>query len=245
MTEVSIAVAFAAGALSFLSPCVLALVPVYLAFLGTAAVDDAEVAASAPAGSGAAAQAARTAVLPQALLFVAGFSIVFIVVGTSIGIIGQPLFRIPAARQVAGLVVIALGILTTGVFGPVLDRFRIGLDPAARPTARSLRAVTLGAFVAIGWTPCIGPVLGAILTMGASSGSAPAVALLLTAYSLGLAVPFLAAAVALPHLKPLLDFLRRHHREVQVVTGLLIVVIGVLIYFNAFARLASMFTFAL
>lgn len=245
MTEVSIAVAFAAGALSFLSPCVLALVPVYLAFLGTAAVDDAEVAAPGSTGSGAAAQAARTAVLPQALLFVAGFSVVFIVVGTSIGIIGQPLFRIPAARQVAGLVVIALGILTTGVFGPVLDRFRIGIDPTARPTARSLRAVSLGAFVAIGWTPCIGPVLGAILTMGASSGSAPAVALLLTAYSLGLAVPFLAAAVALPHLKPLLDFLRSHHREVQVVTGLLIVAIGVLIYFNAFARLASMFTFAL
>jgi cytochrome c-type biogenesis protein len=71
------------------------------------------------------------------------------------------------------------------------------------------------------------------------------VALLLTAYSIGLAVPFLAAAVALPHLRPLLDFLRRHHREVQLVTGLLIVAIGVLIYLNAFARLATLFTFAL
>jgi cytochrome c-type biogenesis protein len=245
VTEVSIAVAFAAGALSFLSPCVLALVPVYLAFLGTAAVDDTVIGTPAPGASGAARQTAGAAVLPQALLFVAGFSIVFIVVGTSIGIIGQPLFRIPAVRQVAGLVVIALGILTTGVFGPVLDRFRIGIDPGARPAARSLRAVSLGAFVAIGWTPCIGPVLGAILTMGASSGSAPVVALLLTAYSLGLAVPFLAAAMALPHMKPLLDFLRRHHRAVQLVTGLLIVVIGVLIYFNAFARLATLFTFAL
>jgi cytochrome c-type biogenesis protein len=243
VTEVSIAVAFAAGALSFLSPCVLALVPVYLAFLGTAAVeDDAQATLTA---SGAAAAAAGAAVLPQALLFVAGFSIVFIVVGTSIGIIGQPLFSVPAVRQVAGIVVIGLGLLTTGLFGPVLDRFRIGLDPAARPTARSLRAVSLGAFVAVGWTPCIGPVLGAILTMGASSGSAPVVALLLTAYSIGLAVPFLAAAVALPHLRPLLDFLRRHHREVQLVTGLLIVAIGVLIYLNAFARLATLFTFAL
>jgi cytochrome c-type biogenesis protein len=241
VTEVSIAVAFAAGALSFLSPCVLALVPVYLAFLGTAAIED----DANPNASGAAVAPAGTAVLPQALLFVAGFSLVFIVIGTSIGIVGQSLFSIPAARQVAGIVVIGLGLLTTGLFGPVLDRFRIGLDPATRPTARSLRAVSLGAFVAIGWTPCIGPVLGAILTMGASSGSAPVVALLLTAYSAGLAVPFLAAAVALPHLKPLLDFLRRHHREVQIVTGLLIVAIGVLIYFNAFARLATLFTFAL
>jgi len=243
VTEVSIAVAFAAGALSFLSPCVLALVPVYLAFLGTAAVDD--DAGANPDASGAALAPAGAAVLPQALLFVAGFSLVFIVIGTSIGIVGQPLFSIPAVRQVAGIVVIGLGLLTTGLFGPVLDRFRMGLDPATRPAARSLRAVSLGAFVAIGWTPCIGPVLGAILTMGASSGSAPVVALLLTAYSAGLAVPFLAAAVALPRLKPLLDFLRRHHREVQIVTGLLIVAIGVLIYFNAFATLARLFTFAL
>lgn len=237
MTEVSIAVAFAAGALSFLSPCVLALVPVYLAFLGTAATTD--------GGSAPAVTATRAEVLPQALLFVVGFSIVFIVVGTSIGLVGQPLFAIPATRQVAGIVVIGLGILTTGVFGPVLDRFRIGLDASAVPTARSLRAVSLGAFVAVGWTPCIGPVLGAILTMGASSGSAPVVALLLTAYSIGLAVPFLATAVALPRLRPLLDFLRRHYDAVRVVTGLLIVGIGILIFLNAFARLATLFTFAL
>lgn len=237
MTEVSIAVAFAAGALSFLSPCVLALVPVYLAFLGTAATTD--------GGSAPAVTATRAQVLPQALLFVVGFSVVFIVVGTSIGLVGQPLFAIPATRQVAGIVVIGLGILTTGVFGPVLDRFRIGLDASAVPTARSLRAVSLGAFVAVGWTPCIGPVLGAILTMGASSGSAPVVALLLTAYSIGLAVPFLATAVALPRLRPLLDFLRRHYDAVRVVTGLLIVGIGILIFLNAFARLATLFTFAL
>ena len=124
----------------------------------------------------------------------------FIVVGTSLGIIGQPLFCIPAMRQVAGLAVIALGMLTTGIFGPVLDRFRIGIDPSARPAARSLRAA-LGALVAIGWTPCIGPVLGAILTMGASSDRPRVVALLLTAYSLGLAVPFLAAAVAFPRMR--------------------------------------------
>jgi cytochrome c-type biogenesis protein len=81
--------------------------------------------------------------------------------------------------------------------------------------------------------------------MGASSGSAPAVALLLTAYSIGLAVPFLLAALAFPRMRPLVDLLRRHHQVVRVVTGLLIVAIGVLIYFNAFARLAGMFTFVL
>ncbi len=237
MTDVSLAVAFAAGVLSFISPCVLALVPVYLAFLGNAAVG-----ATTP---GVAADLPRSVLLPQALLFIGGFSVVFIALGTSIGLIGAPLFRIPEARQVAGIAVVVVGILTTGIFGPVLDRFRVGVDASALPAARGLRAAALGGLVAIGWTPCIGPVLGAIFTMGASSGSAPVVALLLTAYSIGLAVPFLLAALAFPRMRPLIEGLRRHHRAVQVVAGLLIVGIGILIFLNAFARLATMFTFVL
>ena len=236
MTEVSLAIAFAAGLLSFVSPCVLALLPVYLAFLGDTVMAD---------GPGGGASVSRAVVVPQALLFVAGFSAVFILVGTSIGVLGGPLFRVPEIRQAAGIAVILLGVLTTGVFGPVLDRFGIGLDPSVLPSARSARSLSLGALVAVGWTPCIGPVLGAIFTMGASTGSAPAVAALLTAYSVGLAIPFVAAALAFPGLRPLVGFLRRHHRAVQVVTGLLIVAIGVLISLNAFARLASLFTFVL
>lgn len=236
MTDVSLAVAFAAGVLSFISPCVLALLPVYLAFLGNAA------AAGTPAG---ATVAPTTAVLPQALLFIGGFSLVFVVVGTSIGLVGAPLFGVPAIRQVAGIAVIVVGVLTTGIFGPILERFSLGLDPATVPTARGARALGLGALVAVGWTPCIGPVLGAIFTMGASSGSVPVVALLLTAYSIGLAVPFLAAALFFPRLRPLVQLLRRHHVAVRVITGLLIMGIGVLIYLNAFARLATLFTFVL
>jgi cytochrome c-type biogenesis protein len=238
MTDVSLAVAFAAGVLSFISPCVLALVPVYLAFLGNAA-------AGTGTATGGAATVSRAAILPQALLFIGGFSVVFIVLGTSIGLVGAPLFRIPEARQVAGIAVVVVGVLTTGVFGPVMDRFSLGVNASSLPAARGLRAAALGGLVAIGWTPCIGPVLGAIFTMGASSGSAPVVALLLTAYSLGLAVPFLAAALAFPRMRPLVEALRRHHVAVRVVTGLLIVGIGVLIYLNAFAQLATLFTFAL
>ncbi|MGI8998709.1 MAG: cytochrome c biogenesis CcdA family protein [Candidatus Limnocylindria bacterium] len=236
MIEVSIGLAFIAGLISFISPCVLALLPVYLAFLGDASVSD---------GGGRTAVLSRTAILPQALLFVGGFTLVFVLLGTSVGLVGGPLLRIPELRQVAGVVVIALGVVATGVFGPILDRFRVSLDPSALPVARSARSMALGAFVAVGWTPCIGPVLGAIFTMGASSGSAPAVFILLFAYSAGLAIPFLAAALALPRLRPLLDWLRRHHRSVQVVAGLFIVVIGVMIFLNTFARLATLFTFIL
>ena len=229
------ALAFAAGLLSFVSPCVLALVPVYLAFLG-------ETASITPAGAVGATW--RGPLLSQALLFVAGFTVVFVLLGTSVGLFGTFLFRIDGARQVAGVAVIGIGLLTTGVFGPVLERiWRIGVPTDRLPVGRSARAVSLGALVAVGWTPCIGPVLGAILTMGSSSRDAWVASLLLVAYSIGLAMPFLAAAVALPRMQPLLDALRRHHRAVQVVSGIFIMGIGVLILTNAFARMAGIFTF--
>ena len=233
--DVSLALAFAAGLLSFVSPCVLALVPVYLAFLGESAT---------VAGPGAAALTWRGPVFTQALLFVAGFTLVFVLLGTSVGLFGSFLFRIDIARQLAGALVIGIGLLTTGIFGPVLDRFmRIGVRADRLPEARGARALALGALVAVGWTPCIGPVLGAILTMGASSRDAWVAAVLLLAYSAGLAVPFLAAALALPRIQPLLNVLRRHHRAVQVISGVFIIGIGVLILTNAFARMAGLFTF--
>ena len=233
--DVSLALAFAAGLLSFISPCVLALVPVYLAFLS-------ETATVAEAGT--ATLTWRGPVFSQALLFVAGFSLLFVLLGTSIGIFGSVLFRIEGVRQTAGVMVIGIGLLTTGIFGSVLDRFmRIRVRTDALPAARSARALALGALVGIGWTPCIGAVLGTILTMGASSQDAWVAALLLVAYSAGLAIPFLAAAVALPRMRPVLGVLRRHGRWVQVASGLFIMAMGVLILTNVFARMAGLFTF--
>lgn len=232
--DVSLALAFAAGLLSFVSPCVLALVPVYLAFLG----ETASVTAGAPTVTW------RGPVFGQALLFVLGFTLLFVLLGTSVGLFGKFLFQIDGARQVAGVAVIAIGLVTTGLFGPILDRvWRVNVRTDRLPAARSARAVTLGALVAVGWTPCIGPVLGAILTMGSSSREAWVAALLLVAYSIGVAVPFLLAAVALPRMQPLLNALRHHYRAVQVVSGLFIMAIGVLILTNAFARMAGLFTF--
>jgi cytochrome c-type biogenesis protein len=237
--EVSIALAFAAGLVSFASPCVLALLPVYIAFLGSAA------AGPVTASGELTAPAPRSGVLAQAALFVTGFSVLFIVLGVSIGLLGAPLLAEPWVVRVAGVLVMGLGIVTTGVFGPLLGRMSVGLDPGILPTGRSVRSLFLGALVAVGWTPCIGPVLGAILTMGASSGSAPVAAMLLLAYSAGLALPFLAAAAGLPRMRPVIDLLRRHHRPVEIVSGGLIFGIGVLIFFDVFARLAGLFTFGL
>ena len=235
MSDVSLALAFIAGVLSFISPCVLALVPVYVAFLGESAstADDARQ------------PGWRGPIFGQAALFVLGFSALFILLGVSVGLLGGPLFgsERPLVRQVAGAVVIVLGIVTTGVFGPILDRLTVRPPMELLPAARSARAVSLGILVGIGWTPCIGAVLGTILTLGLSSQDVAVAALLLTAYSLGLAVPFLAAAVALPRLEPVLDWLRRHHRAVQVASGLFIIFTGVLILTDAFTRMAVLFQF--
>jgi cytochrome c-type biogenesis protein len=238
--QLSLALAFLAGVVSFISPCVLALVPVYVAYLGETA------AGVAVGGEGALAIGrTRSAVLGQALLFVLAFGSVFTLLGVSIGLIGTGLFAIPVARQVAGVVVIVLGLLMTGLFGPLLDRFQWQITPTSLPAARSARSLALGALFAVGWSPCIGPVLGAILLMGASSQSVGVAALLLIAYSAGLALPFLLAAVALPRMRPLMAALGRWHRQVGIAAGLFIVLMGVLIFTNAFARLAGLFTFVL
>jgi cytochrome c-type biogenesis protein len=233
--DISLGLAFAAGLLSFISPCVLALVPVYLAFLGETAT---------VTGSATDVPTWRGPIFSQALLFVTGFTVLFVLLGTSFGLFGSFLFRIDGARQVAGVAVIGIGLLTTGIFGPVLDRvMRFGVRTDLLPAARSARAVGLGALVAIGWTPCIGPVLGAILSLGFSSANVWAAGLLLLAYSVGLAVPFLVAALALPRIQPLLNALRRHQRAVQVVSGIFIIGVGLLILTNAFARMAGLFEF--
>jgi len=240
--ELSLALAFAAGFVSFVTPCVLALVPVYLAFL-------AEAAASVPAPAGAGATAGTTPrldtgagpVLGQAALFTLGFGTVFVLLGVSAGLVGAALFRDPLIRQLSGVVIIVIGLLMTGLFGPVLDRLPIPDTSTRLPAGRISRAVGLGALVGVGWTPCIGPVLGAILVMGASTQDVAAAAVLLTAYAAGLAVPFLAAAAFLPRLHPALRWLRAHARPIRVVAGLAVVGIGIMVFFDAFTRLAGLF----
>lgn len=238
--ELSLALAFAAGVVSFLTPCVLALVPVYVAILAEAAV---AVSGSSGAGEAAVFSAGigSRPVLAQAGLFTLGFSAVFILLGVSVGLIGMSLFREPLVRQVAGLIVIGLGLLMTGLFGPILDRIPRPVDVAPSPSGRATRTFGLGALVAVGWTPCIGPVLGAILAMGASTQDVAAATLLLSAYAAGLALPFLVAAAFLPRVTPALRWLRAHDRPIRIVSGLAVAGVGVLIVLDAFTALAGLF----
>lgn len=232
--QLTLALALVAGLVSFVSPCVLALVPVYLAFLSETA--------SATALAGGGTRAATRPVLAQALLFVAGFSIVFVLLGISAGLIGARLFAIPGVREGAGVLVIGLGLATMAAWGPLAGAPTLAVETQRLPVGRSVRSLALGALVGVGWTPCIGAVLGSILMLAGSAQQVGSAALLLSAYSIGLAIPFLAAAVALPRLRPVLTLLRRQHRAVELVAGAFIVFVGVLILTNAFARMATWFT---
>jgi len=212
MESINALTALAAGALSFLSPCVLPIVPAYLGRL--------------------AALSAGTSRLRHALLFTCGFSVIFIALGISAGYVGGAVGRLLPALQIpVGVAVTVGGLHLAGLLRiPQLDRMR-----APTPILRGgyLGSVMLGAAFAIAWTPCIGVVLGAILGIAAAGSNPAGAALLLALYSLGLALPFLTLAVIADHsplaLQQLLSRLRNGTRIAGIAGGFLVAVIGVLI----------------
>lgn len=215
----TLAVAFFGGLISCLSPCVLPVLPVFTAYVG---------------GGGAAAVGA-TGSRRRAAGFLLGFAGVFVALWVSLGLVGFALLStIPGLRPVAGLAIVALGVATMFGWQMRLPGGRFG---AGRSFGGSF---LLGAGVAVGWTPCIGPTLGAILTMAAASDSVWAGGTLLVAYAAGMAVPFLVFAFGVSRIRPLSRFLSWHHRAFGVATGALIAVVGVLVATNAFSRLAGL-----
>lgn len=215
----AIVIAFLAGTLSFLSPCVLPLIPGYLSFMtgmSTAQLSEERSGAS------------RTMV--PAFLFVAGFSIVFVALGASASILGQFLdsYR-DIVERVAGVAVIAFGILMLGIVKVpwLYGEARVGMD-RSRVFGRSA-ALVMGMAFAAGWTPCVGPILGSILALASSSGDVGKGSLLLLVYSAGLGVPFLLVALLFERVTPLLKWLQRYSLVINRVAGALLVGIGLLI----------------
>jgi cytochrome c-type biogenesis protein len=220
-----IAVAFAAGLLSFLSPCVLPLVPSYIGFLTGMTLP--EMARR------------RRAALAHALLFIGGFSLVFVLLGASATALGRALNYYQLWLQRAGGVLIILfGLLCLGVFNVRLltQERRLYLE---RKPVGYLGSALVGMAFAAGWTPCIGPVLGGILGLAATSDEVSRGMLLLTVYSAGLALPFLIAALAV---ESFLDWFQRFRRFlpwVMRVSGVLLVLVGILLVTGEFTRLAG------
>lgn len=218
-------VAFIAGLLSFLSPCVLPLVPSYVGFI---------TGMTLPEVTG-----RRRAALAHALLFVAGFSLVFVLLGASATALGRALNYYQVwLQRVGGVLIILFGLLCLGVFKVNLltQERRVHLE---RKPVGYLGSLLVGMAFAAGWTPCIGPVLGGILGLAATSSDVTRGMQLLAAYSAGLALPFLVAAVAV---ESFLDWFQRFRRFlpwVMRVSGVMLIVVGVLLVTGEFTRLAG------
>ncbi|KJZ20055.1 cytochrome c biogenesis CcdA family protein [Loktanella sp. S4079] len=220
-------VAIAAGILSFLSPCVLPVVPPYLAYMGGVSVNEME-----------AQSAARKRVLIAALFFVLGLSTVFVLLGLAFSTMGRALLQFQDYfTTIAGITVMILGAHFVGVY-------RIGfLDREMRVDAGDRGGSAFGAYLlglafAFGWTPCLGPILGAILSLAASEASIGRGTLLLAVYAVGLGIPFLLVAAFFPRLKGMMDWMKRHLSQIERASGLLLWTVGLMMITGQFAAIS-------
>ena len=233
--QLSIFVAFLGGTFSFLSPCVLPLFPSYLSFITGMSVEEL---------SDTRAKTIRP-ILQNSLLFIFGFSLVFIAMGASAGLLGGSLLRYRNIMQIlGGVLVIFFGLYIMGVINlEILGRY-VQLNIANRPLGM-FGSVLVGAAFAIGWTPCVGPILGSILALAASTGEANTGIMLLSSYSLGLAVPFLLASLAIQKFSSLLKRYRRSLQIAHIGAGALLVIAGILLvtgYMSILNQYAIQFT---
>jgi len=255
---VNVFVAFAAGLLSCLSPCVLPLVPAYLGYLTGASLEPAQAGgrsagvkqiAVAAGGGGTSTVALPIASGPpspflHALSFVSGFSLVFVAFGASLGIVGYFLRdHQEIILKVSGTLLIVMGLHLADIITiPFLHRERrIGATAGAR--IGYARSFAVGSTFSAGWSPCIGPTLGAILGLAVSSGTVAEAGALLLVYSAGLSVPFLAMGLAYNGVRPLYEHVKRYSGAINAVSGAMLIIVGILVFTGSLVDLNGWFDF--
>jgi cytochrome c-type biogenesis protein len=244
--NVTLLAAFGAGLLSFVSPCVLPLIPGYLSYISGLSLDEMRGGTAATGGGGAVAVAVSTdtrrQVVLSSLAFILGFTLVFVALGASATLIGQFITsRLRVLERIAGAVIIIFGLHTMGVLRIEWLYQEKRVQTSSRPVG-FVGATLVGMAFAFGWTPCLGPILAGILAMAAAQTTVGEGVRLLAAYSLGLGVPFLATALAINRFFVAFAKIRRHYHAIEVASGALLVVIGVLIFTNRFTILAQWLT---
>ena len=232
MPDVSLVAAFGAGFLSFISPCVLPLIPGYISYISGMSLEDMR---TADAG-------ARRHLIIATLFFILGFSIIFMAMGASASAIGQLLLEhLRIVQKIAGVVIVILGLHLMGLF-------RIGwLNRDARVQTSRRPATPFGAMVVgmafgFGWTPCIGPILGGILTIAGSKSTVGEGVLLLAVYSAGLGVPFFLTSLAIDKFFAASARVRRYYRAIEITSGLLLVMLGLLLFTGRFTLIIKWLT---
>jgi cytochrome c-type biogenesis protein len=228
LNPAGIGLAALAGLLSFLSPCVLALVPAYISYLGGHTVT-----------AGGQVVENRWVTFSHGVAFVLGFSVVFVVLGAAASALGALLYDVRTwLARIGGVIVIIFGLHTMGVISiPFLD-YDTRREMQPNPTLGYLSSALMGVFFSAGWAPCVGPVLGAVLTLALNSARITEGVVLLSAYSVGLAVPFLLAALGIGRAAELMRNYSNAVRVLSVITGVILVIVGVMLMTGTLERLA-------
>ena len=237
MENVTLLAAFAAGFLSFISPCVLPLIPGYVSFVSGVSLDEMR---GGPDSAASAAIRRRTFI--TSLAFVLGFSLVFISLGASATVIGKMVMsNLSILGRIGGVVIILFGLHTIGVLriGWLYQEKRV---QTTKKPASLLGAMLVGVAFAFGWTPCIGPILAAILFVAGAQETVRQGIILLAIYSAGLAIPFIATSLAINHFFSAFAKIRRHYKAIEVTSGALLIVIGVLIFTGRLTIIAQYLT---
>lgn len=228
ISQVTIGLAFLAGLASFLSPCVFSLVPAYIGYLG------------GRAAGGEATESNRFIILSHGVAFVLGFSLVFITLGVATAALGQLLFDLRfILAKVGGIVVIIFGLHMIGVFRIPFLEYDTRVQTAPDRKWGYLSSLMMGVFFSAGWAPCVGPVLGAILTLALNGGSVATGVKLLSAYSMGLAIPFLIAALGVGWVTLTLRKYGKAMHYIEVGMGVILVILGIMLFAGIFERIAQ------
>src|SRR5437870_1721167 len=226
---INILIAFAGGLLSFLSPCVLPLVPGYISLMSGVSVDHLK--------SGGVTNS-RRAVLLNSLAFNAGLSVIFLALGGTAGLVGSAIISNPWVRIIGGVVIIVFGLHLIGLL-KIKWLYKDTRQFSNEKPRGMLGSLMLGIAFAAGWTPCIGPILGGIIGLAATSGGWKGGFVLAIFYSAGLAVPFLITGLAINQFLGFYSKFRRHLHKVEVVSGIILILIGGLVISNRLTLLAS------
>ncbi|GAC1358007.1 MAG: cytochrome c biogenesis protein CcdA [Ktedonobacteraceae bacterium] len=244
-SQVSLGIAFIAGLASFLSPCVLPLVPIYLAQLVGQSVSQAQTTLHGQVAAPKPLAPTRLATFLHAAIFVFGFTLSFVALGATASTLGSFLrLHLVILRQVGGILMILIGLHLTGILKlPFLYQQKRFTFTPTRPGYPA--SFLIGIIFAIAWTPCIGPILTSILILAANAPTLQQGVWLLLAYSLGLGVPFLFLGLGLNQLSRALKWLKPHLGKIEIATGLLMIVVGMMIFFNMLTYLNQYFNFGI
>ncbi len=230
--DVTLPGALIAGILSFLSPCVLPLVPAYLSYISGVSVNELRQQDNTKV---------RQLALKQSLWFITGFSLVFILLGASATWLGQWLLaNMAILGKIAGIIIVIFGIHYTGLVRIPWLMVDARLQTDQLNAKSGSGALLLGAAFAFGWTPCIGPILGAILAMAGAQSHVSQGIMLLIAYSAGLAIPFLLAALATDRFLHWSSRMKHHLQWVERISGGLLIIVGLMIFFGSFSNISAL-----